>query len=83
MIQDAMSRRHPHSSAITARFFTLLALMLGIAAPAALAEPSRILDDNAESIAVVVGNKAYKQASTVDFAHNDAEAIRDYLVRGL
>ena len=74
-----MSRRHPHSSAITARFFTLLALMLGIAAPAALAEPSRILDDNAESIAVVVGNKAYKQASTVDFAHNDAEAIGTYL----
>ncbi len=32
---------------------------------------------------MVIGNRAYKQTSTVDFAYNDAEAIRDYLVRGL
>ncbi|WP_244543522.1 caspase family protein [Bosea sp. CRIB-10] len=51
--------------------------------PAAASDPSRILDDNAESVAVVIGNKSYKQTSTVDFAHNDAEAMRDYLVRGL
>ncbi|MFC5422534.1 caspase family protein [Bosea eneae] len=38
------------------------------------------LSDNADSIAVVVGNKAYKQTSTVDFAHNDAEAIRAWLI---
>ncbi|WP_152014471.1 MULTISPECIES: caspase family protein [unclassified Bosea (in: a-proteobacteria)] len=78
-----MSRRHHHSSMITARIFTLLALMLGFAVPPATAEPSRILDDNSDSIAVVIGNRDYKQTSTVDFAHNDAEAIRDYLVRGL
>jgi TPR repeat protein len=27
-----------------------------------------------------VGNKAYKQTSAVDFAHNDAEAMRSYLI---
>ncbi|MDZ4367191.1 MAG: caspase family protein, partial [Afipia sp.] len=39
-----------------------------------------LFTDNTESIAVVVGNKTYKQTSTVDFAHNDAEAIKAYLV---
>jgi hypothetical protein len=78
-----MSRRHRHSTMIMARIFTLLAFMLGFAAPAAMAEPARILDDNSDSIAVVIGNRDYKQTSTVDYAHNDAEAIRDYLVRGL
>ncbi|WP_244495124.1 caspase family protein [Bosea sp. Root483D1] len=38
------------------------------------------LSDNAESIAMVIGNKSYKQTSTVDFAHNDAEAIKAYLI---
>jgi hypothetical protein len=57
--------------------------MLGLIVPAAAAQPSRILDDNADSIAVVIGNRDYKQTTPVDFAHNDAEAIRDYLVRGL
>jgi hypothetical protein len=38
------------------------------------------LSENADSIAVVVGNKAYKQTSAVDFAHNDAEAMRSYLI---
>ncbi len=41
------------------------------------------LSDNAESIAVVIGNKAYKQTSTVDFAHNDADAIKAYLISTL
>jgi hypothetical protein len=83
VIQNTMSRRHRHSSSILARTFTLFALMLGLAAPAAMAEPARIFDDNSDSIAVVIGNRDYKQTSTVDYAHNDAEAIRDYLVRGL
>jgi TPR repeat protein len=38
-----------------------------------------LLSDNSASIAVVIGNKAYKQTSTVDFAHNDAEAIKAWL----
>ncbi|WID98826.1 caspase family protein [Bosea vestrisii] len=40
---------------------------------------SPAFSDNAESIAVVVGNRTYKQTSTVDFAHNDAEAIKAWL----
>jgi hypothetical protein len=83
VIQDAMSRRHRHSRSIAARILTILALMLGLIASETAAEPSRILDDNADSIAVVIGNRDYKQTTPVDFAHNDAEAIRDYLVRGL
>jgi len=39
--------------------------------------------DNAESIAVVIGNKNYKRASTVDFAHNDADAIKSYLTSAM
>ncbi|SEM20695.1 Caspase domain-containing protein [Bosea lupini] len=38
-----------------------------------------VLSDNADSIAVVIGNKEYRRTSTVDFAHNDAEAIKAYL----
>jgi TPR repeat protein len=41
------------------------------------------LGDNGESIAVVIGNKSYRQTVPVDFAHNDADAMRDYLVRSL
>lgn len=36
--------------------------------------------DNADSVAVVIGNRSYKQTVPVDYAHNDAEAIRSYLV---
>ena len=64
------------------RLFALLALVLALAAPVS-AEPSRALDNNADSIAIVVGNRNYKQTTPVDYAHNDAAAIRDYLVRGL
>ena len=64
------------------RLFSLFALVFALVAPAS-AEPSRALDDNADSIAIVVGNRNYKQTTTVDYAHNDAAAIRDYLVRGL
>ncbi|MGU3496134.1 caspase domain-containing protein [Xanthobacteraceae bacterium A53D] len=64
------------------RLLASLALLLALLAPAA-AEPSRALDDNTDSIAIVVGNRNYKQTTAVDYAHNDADAIRDYLVRGL
>jgi TPR repeat protein len=39
--------------------------------------------DNADSIAIVIGNKTYRQTVPVDFAHNDADAVGDYLVKGL
>ena len=41
---------------------------------------SALLADNSASVAVVIGNKDYRQTVPVDFAHNDAEAMRDYLV---
>jgi TPR repeat protein len=62
-----------------------------LAAPAALAQSeappeapaegaSALLADNSASVAVVIGNKDYRQTVPVDFAHNDAAAMRDYLV---
>ena len=61
---------------------TALAMTLPAAAQqSASPQPGvEILDDNAASIAVVVGNKEYRQTVPVDFAHNDADAMRDYLV---
>jgi len=61
------------------------ALFIGIAAsvPTAshlLAEDVAVLGDNAASIAVIIGNRDYRQTVPVDYAHNDAEAMRDYLV---
>jgi hypothetical protein len=41
------------------------------------------LDDNAESVAVVIGNRDYRRTVPVDYAHNDADAMRDFLVRTL
>ena len=60
-------------------FLIAALLWLGLLSSSIAQAPPAILSDNAESIAVVVGNKAYKQTSTVDFAHNDAEAIKAYL----
>ncbi|MBA4224968.1 MAG: hypothetical protein C0458_29965, partial [Methylobacterium sp.] len=60
-------------------FLIAALLWLGLVSTAIAQAPPVTLSDNAESIAVVVGNRAYKQASTVDFAHNDAEAIGTYL----
>jgi tetratricopeptide (TPR) repeat protein len=64
------------------------ALLIGLAAglPAALpvqAQETAVLGDNAASIAVIIGNKDYRQTVTVDYAHNDAEAMRDYLISTL
>src|SRR5262245_58818625 len=49
----------------------------------ALAQNVRSFEDNADSIAVVIGNKSYRQTVSVDFAHNDADAMRDFLSRSL
>jgi hypothetical protein len=49
----------------------------------AAAQMSPSFDDNADSIAVVIGNSMYKQTVAVDFAHNVADAIHKYLVRVL
>jgi peptidoglycan hydrolase-like protein with peptidoglycan-binding domain len=60
-------------------FLFAILLWLGLLSGAVAQAPAISLSDNAESIAVVIGNKAYKQTSAVDFAHNDAEAIKAYL----
>lgn len=60
----------------------LAPLLLVLAWVAVLALPARaapLLDDNAGSIAVVIGNRDYRQTVPVDYAHNDAGAMRDYL----
>ena len=61
-----------------------LALLIGLLVPGLVraAEPE-VFADNAESVAVVIGNRSYKQTVPVDFAHNDADAIRDYLIQRL
>jgi tetratricopeptide (TPR) repeat protein len=46
-----------------------------------MAQQHTVFDDNSDSIAVIVGNKNYKQTVSVDFAHNDADAIKEYLVQ--
>jgi uncharacterized caspase-like protein len=35
--------------------------------------------DNADSVAVIIGNRTYRQTVPVDFAHNDADAMREWL----
>lgn len=64
-------------------FLTAALLWLGLISASIAQTPPATLTDNAESIAVVIGNRSYKQTSTVDFAHNDAEAIRTYLTGAL
>ncbi|WP_407529485.1 caspase family protein [Methylobacterium oryzisoli] len=66
------------------RLVPALALLFGLLGAGLVhaAEPE-IFADNAESVAVVIGNRSYKQTVPVDFAHNDADAIRDYLIQRL
>lgn len=62
----------------------ILALLIGLLVPALVqAAKPEVFADNAESVAVVIGNRSYKQTVPVDFAHNDADAIRDYLIQRL
>ena len=68
-------------------FRQVAALCIGLAAvvpalspTAAYAQEAQVLGDNAASIAVIIGNRDYRQTVPVDYAHNDAEAMRDYLV---
>lgn len=60
-----------------------LLTMISLALPARAAPDPAPFADNADSVAVVIGNRSYKQTVPVDFAHNDAEAIRAYLIERL
>ncbi len=53
------------------------------AGPARAAPEAAPFSDNADSVAVVIGNRSYKQTVPVDYAHNDAAAMRAYLVERL
>lgn len=72
------ARRRLASGLIGLLALTLMPMGAAHAAP----EPDAF-SDNAESVAVIIGNKTYKQTVPVDFAHNDAEAVREYLVQRL
>ncbi len=69
------------ASAATILFF-LFWLFAGLHGAAAQQSPAAN-EDNFDSIAVIIGNKTYKQTVPVDFAQNDAKAMRDYLVKAL
>ncbi|KQP70794.1 caspase family protein [Methylobacterium sp. Leaf112] len=60
-----------------------ITLLAGAVEPVRAAPDPAIFSDNADSVAVVIGNRSYKQTVPVDFAHNDAEAMRAYLVQRL
>ena len=61
----------------------VLCAWLSLFSQPVLAQNVRLFEDNADSVAVVIGNKSYRQTVSVDFAHNDAEAMRDFLSRSL
>ncbi len=58
-----------------------LAVIL-IAATAALMVTEASVAENRDGVAVIIGNKTYKNRDvpTVSFAHNDAEAMKRYVV---
>ncbi|AWB25300.1 peptidase C14 [Methylobacterium currus] len=60
-----------------------LAPVAARAVPEAQAPDTAAFADNADSVAVVIGNSRYKQTVPVDYAHHDAEAMRSYLVQRL
>ncbi|MET7241826.1 caspase family protein [Methylobacterium sp. EM32] len=59
------------------------ALAPAAARAAAEAQAPEAFADNADSVAVVIGNSRYKQTVPVDYAHHDAEAMRSWLVQRL
>ena len=59
-----------------------LVLLVTLASPAA-AQTAADFSDNADSVAVVIGNENYRHVGKVDYALRDAEAIRDYLRKAL
>ena len=77
-----MSRQVELSRGTSLWAAALLLCLLMVPLPAA-AQGAAVLGSSPESIAVVVGNKTYRSTVPVDFAGNDADAMRDYLVRSL
>ncbi|MEH3143820.1 MAG: caspase family protein [Methylobacterium frigidaeris] len=82
MARQAFFRTRAAAARRIAAAAALLATTL-LAPPALAAPDAAAFSDNADSVAVVIGNRSYKQTVPVDYAHNDAEAIRSYLVQRL
>jgi hypothetical protein len=64
----------------------LLLIFLGFILPlSAMAQSRSFADDNSDSVAVIIGNQNYRYAQSfpVEYAINDAKAIREYLIRFL
>ncbi|WP_147019182.1 caspase family protein [Methylorubrum extorquens] len=77
-----MSRQAGRSRGIGVWAAALL-LLMSVPLPRAVAQSLLGQGDTTEAIAVVIGNKSYRYTVPVDFAGNDAEAMRDFLVRSL
>ena len=63
------------------------ALLAGVLAVAVLAHPlgaALSAAENRYGVAVIIGNKTYKgRTPAVDFAHNDAEAMKRFVIERL
>jgi hypothetical protein len=68
------------------RWCGLLLIFLGLMLPlSAMGQTRTLSDDNSDSVAVIIGNKNYRYVKgfPVDYAINDANAIKDYVIRFL
>src|ERR1700719_514606 len=77
MVQIAFQRR---------AMVRLLLVVLGLILPlSAMAQTRSLSEDNSDSVAVIIGNKNYRYVKgfPVDYAINDANAIKDYVIRFL
>jgi uncharacterized caspase-like protein len=45
-----------------------------------LPQANLLSQDNADSVAIIIGNRTYRQTVAVDFAHNDADAMKEFLI---
>ncbi len=61
-------------------FVLVLIALLAIAGSRQAYAQAMPFDGNEASIAVVIGNKDYRKTVSVDFAHNDADAMKSYLI---
>ncbi len=62
------------------RALLAIALFATLQVVGASAQMLTLSDDNADSVAIIVGNRNYRQTVPVDFAHNDADAMKEFLV---
>ncbi|MBT4487866.1 MAG: caspase family protein, partial [Rhodospirillaceae bacterium] len=59
-------------------------LLLGLLLPCLFAVTAHAASENRHGVAVIIGNRAYSdRIPTVEFAHNDAKAMRDYVTEVL